>query len=64
MLNALNTKILLIIVALLASIASYLAYEKHQQVVAQKKYDQMFEEMRQPKKQPKPQQWGDSLKKH
>ena len=31
MINAINTKLLVVIIALLASIASYLGYEKHKQ---------------------------------
>ncbi len=42
MLTALNTKLLLVIAALLASIASYCAYEKHKQVLADRKVQQFL----------------------
>lgn len=37
MVTALNTKVLIVIVALLASIASYFAYEKHKEQVTERK---------------------------
>jgi hypothetical protein len=49
--NALHTKLLLIIIALLASIASYLGYEKHKQDVAEKRAQQLFRPMRPDEKQ-------------
>lgn len=50
MLTALNTKLLIVIVALLASIASYVAYEKHKQQVAER---QVQEFLRKPTPQEK-----------
>ncbi|MBV8832597.1 MAG: hypothetical protein JO108_25630 [Acidobacteriaceae bacterium] len=63
MFNALNTKLLIVIAALLASIVAYLAYEKHQRDVVEKKAEQRFEQMRKQGQQTQPQKWGDSLKK-
>lgn len=63
MLNALNTKLLLVIVALLASIASYLGYEKHRQQADEQKAQQMFQRMQTEGKQALPSGWGTALKK-
>jgi len=63
MFNALNTKLLIVIAALLASIAAYLAYEKHQQAEVQRKAEERFEQMRKQGQKAQPQRWGDSLKK-
>jgi hypothetical protein len=49
--SALHTRLLLIIIALLASIASYLGYEKHKQDVAEKRAQQLFRPMRPDEKQ-------------
>src|SRR6478609_1830471 len=49
--NAIQTKLLLIIIALLASIASYLGYEKHKQDVAEERAQQLFRPMRPDEKQ-------------
>lgn len=62
MLNAINTKLLLVIVVLLASIASYFAYEKHQQQVEQKKIDAAFQQMKTEGKQALPSGMAKSLK--
>jgi hypothetical protein len=51
MFNALQTKLLLIIIALLASIASYLGYEKHKQDVAEKRAQQFARPLRPDEKQ-------------
>jgi hypothetical protein len=51
MFNALNTKLLVIVIALLASIASYLGYEKHKQDMAEKRAQQLFRPMRPDEKQ-------------
>lgn len=42
MLSALNTKLLIVIVALLASIASYFAYTKHKDEVAEQKRREFY----------------------
>ena len=49
--NALHTKLLLIIIALLASIASYLGYEKHKQEVVEKRAQQLLRPLRPDEKQ-------------
>lgn len=49
--NAIQIKLLLIIIALLASIASYLGYERHKQDVAEKRAQQLFRPMRPDEKQ-------------
>ena len=49
--SALHTRLLLIIIALLASIASYLGYEKHKQDLAEKRAQQLFRPMRPDEKQ-------------
>ena len=51
MFNALQTKLLLIIIALLGSIASYLGYEKHKQDVAEKRAQQFARPLRPNEKQ-------------
>jgi uncharacterized membrane protein YdjX (TVP38/TMEM64 family) len=63
MFNALNTKLLIVIAALLASIVAYLAYEKHQRDMVERKAEQRFEQMRKEGQKTQPQRWGDSLKK-
>ena len=62
MLNVINTKLLVAIVVLLASIASYFAYEKHQQQVEQKKVDDAFQQMKAEGKQALPSRMAKSLK--
>ncbi|HTU47449.1 MAG TPA: hypothetical protein VMF91_20470 [Bryobacteraceae bacterium] len=42
MFSALNTKLLVVAVALLASIASYVAYEKHKEEVAEQKRREFY----------------------
>ena len=49
--NALHTELLLIIIALLASIASYLGYEKHKQEVVEKRAQQLVRPLRPDEKQ-------------
>ena len=49
--NAIQTKLLLIIIALLASIASYLGYEKHKQEVVEKRAQQLVRPLRPDEKQ-------------
>jgi hypothetical protein len=51
MFNAIQTKLLFIIIALLASIASYLGYEKHKQDVAEKRAQQLLRPMQPDEKQ-------------
>jgi hypothetical protein len=51
MFDAIQTKLLLIIVALLASIASYLGYEKHKQEVVEKRAQQLVRPLRPDEKQ-------------
>ena len=42
MLSAIQIKLLLVIIALLASVGSYLAYEQHQQPVREAKVKSLF----------------------
>ena len=51
MFNAFQTKLLLLIIALLASIASYLGYEKHKQDVAEERTQQFARPLRPDEKQ-------------
>lgn len=51
MTNIINTKLLLIIIALLASIVSYIAYEKHQQAAERARTQQLIEQQRAGQKQ-------------
>jgi ABC-type transport system involved in cytochrome bd biosynthesis fused ATPase/permease subunit len=51
MINALQIKLLLVIIALLASIASYLGYEKRKQEAAEKRAQQLVRPMRPDEKQ-------------
>jgi uncharacterized protein HemX len=61
MLNAVNTKILIAILVLVAAIASYFAYERHQQQVEQKKVEDAFRRMKTEGKQSMPSGWGKAL---
>jgi hypothetical protein len=51
MIKALQTKLLLVIIALLASVVSYVGYEKHKQEVAEKRAQQLVRPMRPDEKQ-------------
>jgi hypothetical protein len=51
MMNALQTKLLLVIIALLASIASYLGYQKHKEEAAEKRMQQLDRPLRPDEKQ-------------
>jgi hypothetical protein len=51
MFNTIQTKLLFIIIALLASIASYLGYEKHKQDVAEKRAQQLLRPLQPDEKQ-------------
>jgi hypothetical protein len=51
MTNIINTKLLLIIIALLASIVSYIAYEKHEQALERARTQQLLEQQRAGQKQ-------------
>jgi hypothetical protein len=51
MFHAIQTKLLLVIMALLASIASYLSYEKHKQEVIEKRAQQLVRPLRPDEKQ-------------
>ena len=62
MLSALQTKLLITIVALLTGIASYLAYEHQQRVVEQQKVNQAVQRMRTEGTQVLPSGWAKSLK--
>jgi hypothetical protein len=51
MMNALQTKLLLVIIALLASIASYLGYQKHKEEATEKRMQQLDRPLRPDEKQ-------------
>jgi hypothetical protein len=55
MLSAINTKLLFVVIALLASIASYCAYEKHKQEVEEQKAREMLRPARPDEKRALPQ---------
>ena len=63
MFTALQTKLLLAIVALLTGIASYLAYEHEERKTEQRKVDQAAERMKTEASQVLPSGWAKSLKK-
>lgn len=62
MTNALNFKLLLVAVALLASIASYFAYEKHKQEVEQQRTEEMLRRAQAEQKKQQPQNWTKPLR--
>jgi hypothetical protein len=62
MLTAINTKLLIGIVLLLAGISSYLAYQRHLQNMEQQKVDRAFEQMRTEGPKSMPSGWAKSLK--
>lgn len=62
MLTAINTKLLVGIVLLLAGMSSYLAYERHLQNLEQQKTDRAFEQMRTEGSRSMPSGWAKSLK--
>jgi hypothetical protein len=51
MFRAIQTKLLLVIIALLVSIASYLGYEKHKQDAVEKRAQQLVRPLRPDEKQ-------------
>ena len=51
MFHAIQTKLLLVIIALLASIASYLGYQKHKEQVVGKRAQQLVRPLRPDEKQ-------------
>jgi type II secretory pathway component PulL len=46
MISALQTKLLIVIVALLTSIASYFAYQRHEQQIEQMKVNNLYRHLR------------------
>lgn len=62
MINAINTKLLVVIIALLASIASYLGYEKHKQDVIDKKAQELRRPPTQEQQKALPKGWANSAK--
>jgi hypothetical protein len=60
--SALQTKLLITIVALLTGIASYLAFEHRQRDIEQQKVNQAFQRMRTEGTQVLPSGWAKSLK--
>lgn len=61
MLNAVNTKILVAILVLVAGIASYFAYERHLQQVEQTKVENAHRRMKTEGKQTMPSGWAKAL---
>lgn len=51
MFHAIQTKLLLVIIALLASIASYLGYQKHKELVIEKRAQRLVRPLRPDEKQ-------------
>ena len=62
MLTAIQTKLLIGVVVLLAGISSYLAYEKHQRDVEQQKVNDAVQRMRTEAPKNLPSGWAKSLK--
>ncbi len=62
MLTAINTKLLIGIVLLLAGISSYLGYQRHLHNMEQQKVDRAFEQMRTEGLKGMPSGWAKSLK--
>jgi hypothetical protein len=62
MFSAINTKLLVVIIALLASIASYFAYEKHKQEVAEKKAQELRRPFTPEQQKALPKGWANSVK--
>jgi hypothetical protein len=65
MLSAIQIKLLAIVIALLASIASYLAYQKHQQEVEQAKVNRLMQHLRPHEKKAldATSSWGNAIQK-
>jgi hypothetical protein len=62
MFQTLQVKLLVVVVALLAGISSYLAYESHQRAVEEQKNEKAFERMKTEGKKELPSGWAKSLK--
>jgi hypothetical protein len=62
MFQTIQTKLLLVIVVLLAGISSYLAYEHYERVVEEQKTEKSFERMRTEAKKEMPSGWAKSLR--
>lgn len=65
MLTAIQTKLLVIAIALLASIASYCGYEKHEQQVEQAKVNNLMQHLRPDEKKAldATSNWGNAIQK-
>lgn len=64
MLNAIQTKLLLVIAALLSSLVGYAAYQHNQQLEREKQVKELFREMRPDEQAAQPKGWAEALKKH
>jgi hypothetical protein len=62
MFNVINTKLLVAILAVLASIATYVAYQKHNDEVAAKKAQEMRRQFTPQEKQALPLNWSKATK--
>jgi hypothetical protein len=60
MLNVINTKLLAAILAVLAGIASYFAYEKHKQEGEERKAQQTFQRLQTEGQRLRPRNWDKS----
>jgi hypothetical protein len=59
----LNTKLLLVLVGLVASIGSFCVYERHREAVIEQKAQEARRPMRTDEKQAMPSGWAEALKK-
>jgi Na+-transporting methylmalonyl-CoA/oxaloacetate decarboxylase gamma subunit len=64
MFNAINTKLLLAILAVLVSIASYFAHQKNKEDVAAKKAHEMRRQVTPEEQKALPQNWSKSAKEY
>ena len=64
MFQMINTKLLLIVVALLGTLAGYAAYSHHREVVIQEQRREFHRPMRADERAAQPSGWADALKKH
>ena len=62
MLNAIQTKLLITLVVLVAGISSYLAYEQHERAAEQRKVNEAVQRMRTEGQKDQPSGWAKSLK--
>ena len=61
LLNVVSTKLLIAVLAIVAAIGSYFAYEKHEQLIEQRKVEEAARRMKTEGKQALPSGWGKAL---